>query len=78
MNYITIDKGDIITVIEKIYIDYPGGQYRDHFVDKKRYYVALEMESNNGNFKAKDKRGHIKHFNHITSNIINIIQRAEA
>lgn len=76
MIHITIDKGDIITIIKPVYIEYAGGLYKDHFVNKKQYYVAVEMESNNGNFKVKDKNGRLLWFNHKTANIANIKKRA--
>ena len=44
-------KGDIVAVIKPTYIDFPGGRWVDHFVDKKVYFMAIESASNNGNFK---------------------------
>ena len=40
---IEIDKGDIVTVKESAYIDFPGGLWRDHFVETERHYISLEI-----------------------------------
>lgn len=52
-----IGKGTIVTIIKSVYVDYQGGKYADHFVNKKVHYVANEFPSNNGNFKARNLNG---------------------
>ena len=67
-------KGDIVTVKEDIYIDYPGGIYKDHFVTKNKHYIVIDdMNSNNGNFRAKDSHGIMTWLN--TMNIDRIDKR---
>ena len=61
MNQLTqIDTGDIATVMESIYIDFPGGKWADHFVNARKHYIALDFPSNNGNFRGRDKNGIMK------------------
>lgn len=60
-----VSKGDIVTVIKSVYIDFPGGNWADHFVDKKVYFRAIESASNNGNFKAIDSKGRLFWLNRI-------------
>lgn len=63
-------KNDIVAIIEPVYIDYPGGVWADHFVDKKRYYRAKETATNNGNFRAVDSMGKLAWLH--TSNVIEV------
>lgn len=37
-------KGDIVAVIKPTYIDFPGGRWVDHFVDKKVYSKAIDSK----------------------------------
>ena len=32
-----IEKGDIVAIIKPVFIDFPGGAWSSHFVDKKVY-----------------------------------------
>lgn len=63
-------KSDIVAILEPVYIDYPGGTWADHFVDKKRYYRAKESATNNGNFRAVDSKGKLAWLH--TSNVIEV------
>lgn len=65
-----IFKNDIVATIEPTYIDYLGGDWAEHFVDKKRYYRAKESATNSGNFKAIDSKGRLKWLN--ASNILEV------
>lgn len=58
-------KGDIVAVIKPTYIDFPGGRWVEHFVDKKVYFKAIESASNNGNFKAIDSKGRLSWLNRV-------------
>lgn len=58
-------KNDIVTVVKPVYIDFPGGKWSDHFVDKKVYYRATETATNNGNFKAIDSKGRLTWLNRL-------------
>ncbi len=58
--YISSDvfKGDIVTIVRDVYIDYPGGRWCDHFSPKLMHYKVVDnTNSNNGYFKAKDSHG---------------------
>lgn len=46
-----ISTGSIISVVENDYIDYPGGEWHDHFAPRKHYYKVLSI-SNNGSIRA--------------------------
>ena len=72
--YMVIDKGYIVTVKESLFIDFPGGLWRDHFTAPRPvFYIALEFPTNNGSFKAKDKRGRVRWL-HV-SNVIQVKRR---
>ena len=64
-----IEKGNIVAVILPKYIDFPGGSWASHFVDKKHYFKAIENPTNNGNFKAIDSKGRLTHIN-----VMNVIE----
>lgn len=67
---LSINKGDIVTVTESIYVDFPGGKWEDHFVSRKMHYIAMEIPSNNGNFKGRNFKGRIKWLN--TGDVISV------
>lgn len=52
--------GDIVVIEEPVY---EGGLYSDHFVMKKRYYMAIESQRNNGDFKAVNSKGIMRWIN---------------
>lgn len=56
-----INKGDIVTIIEKVYIDYPGGSYGEHFVERKTHLRVKTQPTNSGKFNAVNCRGKVYH-----------------
>ena len=66
-----IDKGIIFTVMENVYIDFPGGAWSDHFTEKETFWISLEFPTNNGNFKARNSKGIMKWFS--TMNVKRVI-----
>lgn len=58
-----IQAGDIIAIEEPAYVEFEGGLYSDHFVMKKRYYMAIESQRNNGDFKAVNSKGIMRWIN---------------
>lgn len=60
-----IEKGDIVAIIKPVFIDFPGGAWSSHFVDKKVYYKAIERSNNSGNFRAVDKLGRLNWINRL-------------
>ena len=75
MIYNNIHKSDIIKVLEPVYISYPGGAYKDHFIDKNILYRVKTEPTNNGNFTAVNSAGKLRHFNTIYNNIVEIVKR---
>lgn len=71
----TIHKGDIIRVLQDIYITFPGGKYCNHFVKKEVLYLVQTEPTNNGNFQAINTKGIFRHFNERQKNIIAIYTR---
>ena len=70
----TIHNHDIIKVLTEIYIEYQGGRWCDHFI-KKAVFLRVKTEpTNNGNFIAYDKKGHLYHYNTNNENILEIIR----
>lgn len=70
-----IKKGDIIQVIDPVYIEYPGGKWGEHFTNKKRFALVITDPTNNGNFITQDTKGISRHRNIINENIIAIYPR---
>ena len=70
-----IHKGDFIRYQEYIYIDYPGGQWHDHFITKVILYRVKTEPTNNGNFLVDNIKTANKHMNIIDKNIIEVITR---
>ena len=68
-----IHKHDIIKALTDIYIKYPGGIWKDHFVKKTVFYRVKTEPKNNGNFIAHDKNGILYHFNCINPDILEVI-----
>jgi len=60
-----IDKGTMIKIMENIYIDFPGGAWKDHFVMRPRRLIAQDIPNNKGYFPAKDSSGRIHYFVNI-------------
>ena len=58
-----LNKGDIIAIMDKVYIDFPGGKWADHFVIKKTFYALRDVPDNNGNVKLKNCRGRFIWYN---------------
>lgn len=65
-------KGEIVRVPWSEYIEYSGGVWKDHFVDKTKLLLVIESASNNGNFLAKDSKGGLYHFN--TMNVLSVVK----
>lgn len=71
-----INNHDIIRVLEPVYISYPGGLYKNHFITKKVLYRVKTEPSNNGNFIAINAKNILKHFNTETNkDIIEIVKK---
>lgn len=70
-----IHKHDIIKVIVDKYIEYPGGQWADHFTKKAVLYRVKKEPTNNGNFTAVTSTGKLTHFNTMNKNIITVYSR---
>lgn len=58
-----IRAGDIVVIKEPYFVDFEGGLYSEHFATKKRYYMAIESQRNNGYFKAVDSKGIMRWIN---------------
>lgn len=67
-----LKKGDIIRVVQDVFIEYPGGAWKDHFIKKPVLYVVNDAPTNNGNFTAR-RPGCSKHFNAVYNDIIQVI-----
>lgn len=74
MNKTDVNKGDIFTTIEDVYIKSLGGKWSERFVKKEKYYIAQETARNNGYFLAKDSKGRLQWLN--ISNIHRILCRS--
>lgn len=59
----TIENGNIISVNRSVYIDYPGGPWHDHFVDKKVLLLVKREPTNNGNMLCIDSKRKLYHVN---------------
>jgi hypothetical protein len=64
-----IKKGSIVAVNVKQHVDFPGGKWKDHFVTKRQLFVAKELPTNSGNFKALASNGRLEFFNVVTNEV---------
>ncbi len=67
-----LDKGNIITVMVNEYIDYPGGNWSDHFAKIEKMLLVRRSPTNNGNLLAVSSSGQLYHVN--TMDIIRVIK----
>ena len=56
-----IDKGDIIRIKTREYVEFEGRPWHEHFVDATKLLVVVRSETNNGNMLATDSKGILYH-----------------
>lgn len=58
-----IKVGSIVAVPRMEYIDFPGGEWLDHFCEKERLFLVRTFPRNNGDFIGEDSRRFKTHIN---------------
>ena len=72
---VNMQKGDIIAIQESIYIEYPGGRWKDHFTEKRRLYVLCDTPTNNGNVLLRNSQN-IKRWYNVNVNKYQLVKGA--
>lgn len=52
--------GDIVRYTVSEYIDFPGGAWCDHFVDRGKLFIVTDYRNSALTYKLKDSRGRIE------------------
>ena len=58
-----IKVGSIVAVSRMEYIDFPGGEWLDHFCKRERLFLVRTFPRNNGDFIGEDSRRFKTHIN---------------